>query len=261
MKIDKLNLLEFATIGSTNEKAVELAEEGAPEWTVVFARKQTRGKGRYQRVWESPADLGLWFSVVLRPEIELNQLNLINLVTALSIREFILGQLQNQVKTYWPERVKLKWPNDVLVEGKKICGILLESSIRKNKIFHLVVGIGLNLNQKKENFSADIRAGATSLKLLTGLTYDLNKSLEAFLSLYYHRIIKALSSGFSNVVKSYQKNMLYLGELVGLDLGEKKIEGIVQGLNERGFLVLNVNGAQKIISAGDLWQINGKSKI
>lgn len=261
MKIDQLNLIEFSEIGSTNQKAVELAEEGAPEWTVVFAHKQTRGKGRYQRVWESPADLGLWFSVVLRPQIELYQLNLINLVTALSIREFILVQLQNQEKDYWPARVRLKWPNDVLVEGRKICGILLESSIRKNKIFLLVVGIGLNLNQKKGDFSPDIRPSATSLKLLTGLTYDLNKSLEAFLSLYYHNLNQALESGFSGVVNSYQKNMLYLDELVGLDLGEKKNEGIVQGLDERGFLILNVNGTQKIISAGDLWQINQKSKI
>ena len=261
MQINQFNLIEFSEIGSTNEKAVELAEESAPAWTVVFARKQTRGKGRYQRVWESPADLGLWFSVILRPEIEVNQLNLINLVTALSIRDFVLGQLQNQIKTYWPARVKLKWPNDVLVQGKKICGILLESSIRKNKIFHLVVGIGLNLNQKKDDFSADIRPSATSLKLLTGLSYDLNNSLEEFLSLYYRRINQALESGFSKVVNSYQTNMLYLGEPVRLDLGEKKIKGIVEGLDERGYLILTVNGTQKIISAGDLWQINEKSKI
>ena len=200
MQLNQLKIIELSEIGSTNERAVELVEVGVPAWTVVFARKQTKGKGRYQRVWESPADLGLWFSVILRPEIELNQLNLVNLVTALSIREFILGQLQNQMKIYWPARVKLKWPNDVLVQGKKICGILLESSIRKNNIFHLVVGIGLNLNQNKDDFSAEIRASATSLKLLTGLSYDLKKSLEEFLSLYYRNINQALESGFSEVV-------------------------------------------------------------
>ncbi|MEJ2535861.1 MAG: hypothetical protein P8048_02185 [Calditrichia bacterium] len=73
MQINQFNLIEFSEIGSTNEKAVELAEDSAPAWTVVFARKQTRGKGRYQRVWESPADLGLWFSVILRPEIAVNR--------------------------------------------------------------------------------------------------------------------------------------------------------------------------------------------
>jgi len=261
MITNQLNLIEFAEIGSTNQKAMELAEQGVPEWTVVFAHKQTRGKGRYQRVWESPADQGLWFSVVLRPHIPLNHLNLVNLVTALSIHKFILDKLQNQPKTYWPARVKLKWPNDVLVDGKKICGILLESSIRKNKILHLVVGIGLNLNQKKDDFSIDIQTNATSLKLLTGLSYDVNRSLEAFLSLYYRSINRALESGFSDVVNSYQKNMLYLDEMVGLDLGGEKIKGIVEGLDERGFLNLNVNGTQKIISAGDLWQINEENKI
>ncbi|MEJ2535862.1 MAG: hypothetical protein P8048_02190 [Calditrichia bacterium] len=124
-----------------------------------------------------------------------------------------------------------------------------------------MVGIGLNLNQKKEDFSADIRPSATSLKLLTGLSYDLNNSLEEFLSLYYRRINQALESGFLKVVNSYQTNMLYLGEPVRLDLGEKKIKGIVEGLDERGYLILTVNGTQKIISAGDLWQINEKSKI
>jgi BirA family biotin operon repressor/biotin-[acetyl-CoA-carboxylase] ligase len=252
---EPINIIEFEEIGSTNEKAIELANTGAPEWTVVFARKQTKGKGRYQRVWESPADMGLWFSVILRPQINLNQLNLINLVTALSIRDFILGIIEKQLKTGRRPEVQLKWPNDILVEGKKFCGILLESRIRENKILQLIVGIGLNLNQEKENFSDEIRNTATSLKILTGLSFNLNSTLRNFLSYFYDILNNSIGNGFLNVVESYQKNMLYRNEKVHLDLGGSFVDGVIQGLNEQGFLLIDVSGEQKVISVGEIWQI------
>jgi BirA family biotin operon repressor/biotin-[acetyl-CoA-carboxylase] ligase len=258
---DSINIIEFEEIGSTNEKAMELAKTGAPEWTVVFARKQIKGRGRYQRVWESPADLGLWFSVILRPQINLNQLNLINLVTALSIRDFILGIIAEQLKIGRQPKVQLKWPNDVLIENKKVCGILLESRIREDKILQLIVGIGLNLNQEKEDFSDDIRNTATSLKLLTGSSFNLNITLRNFLSYFYDILNNSIGNGFLNVVESYQKNMLYLNERIHLDLGESFVEGIIRGLNELGFLLIDENDERKVISAGDIWRIETKNKI
>ncbi|MEJ2049118.1 MAG: biotin--[acetyl-CoA-carboxylase] ligase [Calditrichota bacterium] len=258
---DPVNIIEFKEIASTNDKATELANEGAPEWTVVFARKQTRGKGRYHRVWQSPADMGLWFSIILRPQINLDQLNLVNLVTALSIREFILGIISEQLIMGRRPEVQLKWPNDVLIEGKKICGILLESRIRENKILQLIVGIGLNLNQKKEDFSDEIRNTATSLKLHTGSSFNLDITLRDFLSYFYDILNNSIGNGFLKVVESYQKNMLYLEEKVHLDLGGSFVEGVIRGLNEQGFLLIDMNNEQKVISAGDIWHIETKNKI
>ena len=258
---DPVNIIEFKEIGSTNEKATELANEGAPEWTVVFARKQTRGKGRYHRVWQSPADMGLWFSIILRPQINLDQLNLVNLVTALSIRDFILGIISKQLIMGRRPEVQLKWPNDVLIEGKKICGILLESRIRENKILQLIVGIGLNLNQEKKDFSDEIRNTATSLKLLTGLSFNLNITLKNFLAYFYDKLNNSIENGFLRVVESYQKNMLYRKEKVYLDLGGSFVDGVIQGLNEQGFLLIDVNGEQNVVSAGEIWHLKAENKI
>lgn len=257
---NQIKVIHYKEIDSTNREAVRLAKANGSEWTIVVADKQTAGRGRYQRNWESPAGLGLWFSIILRPQIELEHLNMINLVTALCIKKFIQEKIDDHFSNA-QDNVRLKWPNDILVDGKKICGILLESSLRKKKLLNLVIGIGLNLNQTVNDFSDDLKTTATSLKILTGKVYLLKKILRDLLNKFYDDYHEALNNDFVDIIEQYQENMLYQNELVQLDLGDHTLQGYICGLNNLGYLLLDVGGEQKVISAGDLWRVNSGDSI
>ncbi len=164
MKIgDRIHFLQICT--STNEVVKDMAVQGAPEGTVVIAEEQTLGKGRYQRLWHSPCGKGLYLSVLLHPIQP--EISLLTLTVGLAVAEALLN--------VWGVRVCLKWPNDLLWEGKKLGGILSESSFIGNQLNHVVVGIGININHSEEDFPASIRGAAISLKQIKNK--DLNKDL------------------------------------------------------------------------------------
>src|SRR4030042_2074249 len=123
----KISIQYYQTIGSTNTEAVNLARQGVEEWTVVAAAEQTAGKGRFQRQWISQAGAGLWFSVIFRPRIETKKINLLNLTTAIILRDFLEGIIRSSSigKEYG---VELRWPNDILVDKRKMVGLLFESA-------------------------------------------------------------------------------------------------------------------------------------
>ncbi|MCK5453155.1 MAG: biotin--[acetyl-CoA-carboxylase] ligase, partial [Calditrichia bacterium] len=156
----------FPSLESTNSEAKRLVVEDVPEWTVIYADLQTKGRGRFNRQWHSPAGLGLYFSIILRPNMDLKLLNMINMRAALVIREILQTKL-TQTSARNDRPVMVKWPNDVLVEGKKICGILLESEVVSQTVNSLILGIGINVNHQRQDFPAELRERATSLSLLT----------------------------------------------------------------------------------------------
>lgn len=163
-------VLHYKTLDSTNNLARILAEQGASEGTVIVADYQTRGRGRFRRRWYSPRGVGLLFSVILRPRLQSSQASILTHMAAQSVRltldeEFRLG-------------ATLKRPNDVLVRGKKISGILTEASGEQRRLSHAIIGIGLNVN----TMAKDLLGRATSIYLEKGRKFELVPILDSILS-------------------------------------------------------------------------------
>ncbi|MBO5657518.1 MAG: biotin--[acetyl-CoA-carboxylase] ligase, partial [Agathobacter sp.] len=153
----KHNIIHYESTGSTNEDAKMLAREGADDGTVVMADAQSAGKGRRGRTWQSPAGSNLYFSLMLKPEFSPDKASMLTLVMALSVVQ-ALNRLMKGVFDF-----RIKWPNDIVTDGKKLCGILTEMNLDKGAIESVVIGVGINVNQ--EHFSEDISDCATSLLL------------------------------------------------------------------------------------------------
>ena len=151
----------FPEIDSTNNYAQRLAHEGAPEGTVIISDYQTEGKGRFDRVWKSSKESNILMSFVLRPRLEIERVMRITLAVA----EIIISSLENFLNKTKIKNISfsVKWPNDILANGKKIAGILTESSLREKDIVYIIVGIGLNVNQDISELNNELKGTATSL--------------------------------------------------------------------------------------------------
>lgn len=154
----------FEQIDSTNIHARQLAEHGAPTGTVVVANAQTRGRGRYARRWSSPPDVGLWFSLLTRPHLPPDAVSRLPVLVA----DVILPVFAE----YAPGQFEIKLPNDILSNGRKVCGILCESSILGETVQYVVIGMGINVRQTTADFSPELRDIATSLRLITNREVD-----------------------------------------------------------------------------------------
>src|SRR3989338_3252756 len=176
-------ILYYETLDSTNNLAMTFAKEGAEEGTVVVAEYQTKGRGRFNRKWVSPRGKGLLFSVILRPSFPASSASILTHLAAQSVAEVL--------KMDFNLPAKLKKPNDVLVNGKKIAGILTESSTIRRRIEYVVVGIGLNVSTGRNHFK-----GATSVSLETGQKADKNQILDRILAVFW-----AKYQGVGNIKK------------------------------------------------------------
>src|SRR3977135_247902 len=166
--VASLKILHYRRLRSTNTTAYRLAQQSAPEWTVVVADVQTKGRGRGRKKWESPKG-GLWFSILLRPKVPSPRLPLLQFLAAIATRQ----ALENQTGL----SVKLKWPNDLVLGNEKLGGILIESKTLGDRVSFAILGIGLNINQGK----AQLPPGAMSLRLISGKQQDLRVLLRAIL--------------------------------------------------------------------------------
>lgn len=236
-------ILRFESLESTNTEAANQARQGADEGLCVIAREQTAGRGRHGRTWVSEPDSGLYFSIVLRPMIEMRFLALITLTTGIAVfdtlKEFGI-------------KPDIKWVNDVLVNEKKICGILAET-LETTKGIAVVVGIGINL--KSSNFPAEIAETATSIQVETDKIVqpnDLAETLTRYLS-YFYGILKE-ESGTQKIVRHWQQRSTYFsGKAVRVTLPTETIEGTTDGLEENGALrVKTADGSVTIVQAGDV---------
>src|SRR5687767_289106 len=162
LQVGELQILHLDSIDSTNLEAVRQAKGGAGEGLCIIAREQTRGRGRLDRSWHSARDAGLYLSIVLRPRFELASWPLINLAAALAVHDAIFRTCDL--------KVDIKWPNDVCVRDQKLCGILAET-VETEIGLAAIVGIGINL--RDENFPAELKPHATSLRSATGV--DVNR--------------------------------------------------------------------------------------
>ena len=242
-RLMNFTILRHETLDSTNTEAANQARQGADEGVCVIAQQQTAGRGRHGRNWVSEKDSGLYFSIVLRPEIETRYLPLITLMAGVAVydtlKEFGL-------------KPDIKWVNDVLIGEKKICGILAET-LDTPRGLAVIVGIGINLTNA--NFPDEIADTATSIKGETGdvVTSDeLAAALTPYLS-YFCEILNG-PGGRSEIISEWQRRSSYFsGKNVRVTLAKEVFEGVTDGLEENGALrVKRADGSVTSVQAGDV---------
>ncbi len=235
----------FWSVGSTNEFAYSRAVQGESEGTLVIAEQQSKGRGRKLHNWDSPFNKGLWFSLILRPEVPAARAGLVPYLAGISVAE--------AVETYTGLKPAVKWPNDLLLSGRKFCGILSEVEFENSKIKFIVLGIGINVNHKKEEFPEEFREMATSLRIERDARLDRADFLAEVLLRIENNYNDLKQNGFKNIINRWKKRCPQLGKKVTIVQNDEKYQGIFEDLNDEGCLMLRTNeGELKKIVAGDL---------
>jgi BirA family biotin operon repressor/biotin-[acetyl-CoA-carboxylase] ligase len=233
----------FKKVESTNDVAKNLAEEGAEEGTIVIAEQQTRGKARHGKPWLSPEG-GVWMTMVLHPQVAPSKAPLLTLVTGVAVAKTIDDAFQIDIG--------IKWPNDILIGDRKVCGILTEAKSDSGKLEYVVVGIGIDLNVDVDKFPADLRTGATSLK------NEMDKELEgAILVQKFLKIFEELYEDFKNdkfpeILSEWRKMSKTIGKNVEVRKTGRIVRGEAVGINKDGKLILELeDGTLRKIMAGE----------
>lgn len=234
-----------ARIDSTNAEAARLAQQGAPEGTVVIADAQTAGRGRLGRTWHSPPGTGLWLSVVLRPPLPPAACSGITLTAGVAVAEAI-----EQVTGLKPG---IKWPNDVLIDGRKVCGILTEIAAEWDKVHHLILGIGINVNQTEADLPADLRGSAGSLRLASGGRVSRHHLCVALLDEFARRYPAFQRDGFAAVRADWLRRSVTIGQHVTARSAAGTVSGIADGVDADGALLIRTeNGATVRVTSGEV---------
>lgn len=233
--------LHFQQAGSTNQIALELARKGYPEGTLVVAEEQTAGRGRWQRPWYSSKGKVLLFSLILRPEILPAQFPQITLVAGAAVAQAV--HRQTGIKP------GIKWPNDLLYQGKKFCGILVEGAVQDS----LVLGIGVNVNQESDDFPPQLQNTATSLGMITGEKVSRLLLLRRILETLEEDYEEYCRQGFASARRSWLQYEAILGKNVRIVIGGQEYCGYAAGLAEDGTLLLRLPRGEEIrCSAGEV---------
>lgn len=232
-------------IDSTNIHARQLAENGAAEGEIVIAEQQTRGRGRLGRSWVSPPFVNLYLSVVLRPKLPPAHAAQITLMAAVA--------LADTVSCFAPDPPAIKWPNDILLRGKKLAGILTESSITAEKVNYVILGIGVNLNFPQALMPDAISRRATSLMECAGKRV----SREAFLARLIHDLDRCYGilgeRGFDAIAPRWEARFSFRGKRVRVEMGDQGLSGIAKGIDRDGALIVEGAGGQcHRVLAGDV---------
>lgn len=242
LKID-WTLHRFECLASTNDTAREMAAAGAPQGVVVVAGAQTAGRGQHGRSWASPAGQGLYLSAILRPAVKPDALAFITLAAAVAVAETIAAE--------FGVNPDIKWPNDVMLSGKKVCGILVESAIEGGTVRYGIVGIGLNVDQLE--FPEEIADTATSLRIETGRQGAPQEVLPLILDHLEKWYGVALSSPI-DVLTRWEELSTYARNCdVTVTLPDGIIEGVTAGLTDRGTLTIRTaDGKTREVFSGEV---------
>lgn len=233
----------FDSIDSTNTKAKELAEEGHPSGTLVVADRQTAGKGRRGRSWESPMGIGIFMTLMLKPEINPNHASMLTLVAAMATTRAI--------RRVTGVPAMIKWPNDIVMNGKKVCGILTEMSAQFDYINHIVIGIGINVHN--EDFPEEIAQTASSIYLESGQRIHRASLIEAFLEEFedvYAEYLK--TEDMEGLVKEYDAMLVNRGRQVRVLDPKEPFEGKAMGITKKGELIVDTWESRKLVSSGEV---------
>lgn len=237
-------VLYFDTIDSTNTKAQELAEKGYPSGTLVVADKQESGKGRRGRSWVSPSGTGIFMTLMIKPDINPNNASMLTLVAALAVAKAITSVTG--------EEALIKWPNDIMVNGKKVCGILTEMNAQFDYINHIVVGIGINVHN--ESFPEEISQMASSLMIEAGgkrfHRAQIIAETMAYFEQYYDTFLK--TQDLSALVREYDELLVNRNKSVRVLDPKEPFDGKAMGITPKGELIVDTWESRKLVSSGEV---------
>lgn len=240
----------FPEIASTNTHAMELAAGGASEGTVVIAETQTGGKGRLGRKWFSPKG-NLYLSVVLRPNIPIHKAPLITLTGAVAVA--------SAIRTTCGLEAGIKWPNDILVSGKKVSGLLTEMSAEQDRIRHIVLGIGIDVNMEMDELPPEVRSRTTTLATEAGAKINRTALLQQLLR-DLERWYQIFLGNDAEVIKEWKALNLTVGNRVTVSGAGEALEGLAQDVDRDGRLIIRLDsGAIHTVAAGDVMIMKTKS--
>lgn len=237
-------VLYFDTIDSTNTKAQELAEKGYPSGTLVVADKQESGKGRRGRSWVSPSGTGIFMTLMIKPDINPNNASMLTLVVALAVAKAITSVTG--------EKALIKWPNDIVVNGKKVCGILTEMNAQFDYINHIVVGIGINVHN--ESFPEEISQMASSLMIEAGgkrfHRAQIIAETMSYFEQYYDTFLK--TQDLSALVREYDELLVNRNKSVRVLDPKEPFDGKAMGITPKGELIVDTWESRKLVSSGEV---------
>jgi BirA family biotin operon repressor/biotin-[acetyl-CoA-carboxylase] ligase len=235
---------------STNTLAMGLAADGVPEGTVVIAETQTSGKGRLGRKWISPKG-NLYLSVVLRPNIPIHKAPLITLTGAVAVA--------SAIRTTSGLEAGIKWPNDILISGKKVCGLLTEMSAEQDRIRHIVLGIGVDVNMEMGELPPDVRSLSTTLAAEAGAKINRTALLQQVLRDLERWYQKFLAND-GDVLDEWKKLNITVGNRITVSGAGEALNGLAQGVDSDGRLIMRLdNGTVRTLAAGDVTIVKGKT--
>lgn len=246
--LEEIRYEYYESVDSTNDRIKERAHDNEEQGLVISAGTQTAGKGRIGRKWESPTKDSVSTSLLLRPDdISLEAIPTITVVAAMAVRDAL--------SNLYGLEGKIKWPNDIVLGGKKICGILTEMEMKDNKVWYVVVGIGVNVHNTQ--FPEEIAFKATSVDIELkkqsgekGHRLEITKAIWESFQKYYNIFIK--TQDMSGLKEEYERYLANLNERVRIEAQENSYEAIARGIDDRGQLIIEVDGQQKIISTGEV---------
>ena len=242
--MENKKIIYYEQLDSTNTRLQEMAFRGAEHGTVVVAKEQTAGKGRRGRNWESKDEGNIYMSMLLRPEIPVSNAPMLTLVMAYSVALVLKKQGFDQVK--------IKWPNDLILSNKKVCGILTEMFLKENQVDYVVIGVGVNVNVTE--FSHELVDKATSLYMESGETMDIEPMIEDIVEVFHDQYKKFLEAGdLSFLQAEYNQLLINQGREVVIVEKDQEYHAHALGMNEKGELIVRTaNGETQEIYAGEV---------
>jgi BirA family biotin operon repressor/biotin-[acetyl-CoA-carboxylase] ligase len=235
----------FEQTTSTNDVIEKLARDGVKEGVVVFAESQTRGRGRLGRKWISPGRKGLWFSVLLRPELRPQETTQLTVASAIA--------LLRAIETVTGLPLEIKWPNDILIRGRKVAGILTELSAEPDRVRHVILGIGVDVNLGAGEFSPELRKLATSLKIESGRMISRAELATAILRELDADYARICGGDFAAVADEWEARCRTIGHGVTIQIGDRRLRGRAESLDDDGALLLRTeHGHLERVMGGDV---------
>jgi BirA family transcriptional regulator, biotin operon repressor / biotin---[acetyl-CoA-carboxylase] ligase len=237
------DVIVFEETDSTNEQAVKMGEAGAPSGLAIFAERQTAGRGRFGRRWESASHRGLWFSLLLRPSLSMAHWP--------RLTTWAAAAMADAIEQTTGLAVQIKWPNDLQSHGRKLAGILIETGSDRAGSYFAVVGIGVNVNHSAEDFPEELRDSATSLQLETRRTIDRTALAVAILRTF-HGWLDRLADDFPSVIDAACRRSSLIGKTIAIHCQENRVEGRAVGLDSDGKLLVEFpDGTTQTFGAGE----------
>ncbi|MEY2428312.1 MAG: BirA family transcriptional regulator [Verrucomicrobiota bacterium] len=235
----------FQETTSTNDVIEKLARDGVKEGAVVFAESQTKGRGRLGRKWLSLSNKGLWFSLLLRPDLRPQEATQLTVASATALRRAI--------RSHTGLEPEVKWPNDILIGGKKVAGILTELNAELDRVKYVILGIGVDVNMDAGDFTSDLRISATSLKVELGKTLSRAELAVVILRELDADYARICSDRFPAVADEWEEHCTTIGQDVTIRIGDRQIRGRGESLDEDGALLLRTtHGHLERIIGGDV---------